>query len=300
MKKYKKNYLLIFFLIIIIIFLGIYLFSKLYEDNKQKYYKKYEYLTTFNQLLIPEAHSFFLRGYEYNIFGEYEYILNLWNGYNNNDKKIKNKLNNNYIISDYTLEDLNIYSQNFYKTTTPKKIDKLYPGEYIYYLSLKEPMELQQLFNIMKTYMEENISNCGLLWIPINTSNDDNDICIGLRGNLKTMTPYRFKDDSIYLKKFFSNDTFYFSEQIKFVKQLNILFENSTLIDNISIEDKNFQINTNTTTKNNDINLNIENRLNFVYKNGVKALGIVFYADENFINEEIFSYFNLIKINNIS
>ncbi len=298
----KKRKSLLAILSIVLFCLILFLLPRYHSIKAEKNLKQYEFLTTFNQLLIPESYSFYLEHYAF--CRDPKYSLDLIKGFdsvdefgNNKMEEIEHKLiDDKFVIPGYTLEELDIYPQSFYKSDENNTKKSLSKGKYVYYLSFKEITDLKTTFEIIKPYMEDEKYNCDLLWIPIETSNNDEDICIGLRGNFKAdFTP---TGDNNYLQKFLNNGDFYQSEEEKFEKQLNTLDENKDLIDDILISYQRIKIDSDDEEiYNGNINLNIDERKKYISGNGIKALGLVLYANENLMDQNLQSYFNLIKVN---
>lgn len=140
---------------------------------------------------------------------------------------------------------------------------------YDIYIGFNKPTPLNITMQYISKMFKE--SDCkdkkfGVRWIPILTSDKASDITIGIRGNL-SWTDIGALQGQALTNQFIDND--YYEQENYFISSIKFLINNPIDTD-IIIESGLFgKIG----------NINFKERLNYINKNGINAMGIVIYTN---------------------
>lgn len=165
-----------------------------------------------------------------------------------------------------------IHQQSYYSETNSSS-SILLPeekGYYYYYLRFDSPKDFEKaIIELTPFYIYDKDStfDYGIAWIPIKTSDDCNDITIGMRGNLTQYFTYELEDTNNAQYNYVNNLP---EKESRFFKQtLNWLVNNP-------VQQK-YAINTGLYG---DISINYADRLKYINENGYIAYGAYVFGNE--------------------
>ncbi|MCI8497043.1 MAG: hypothetical protein HFE85_02170 [Clostridiales bacterium] len=177
-----------------------------------------------------------------------------------------------------------IRKQSFY-TDSPAIQPPEDDGYCYFYFGFSEPMELSVLYQALRPLTEDPAfaeREIGVSWIPIETSSYPQDIALGIRGNLPAREAHIDAQFPVLLKSYADGesdaDISWFTASLLWLAT-NGEHANVALSSGIYGE---------------DVFVDYQKRLEYLYQHGCKALGIVIYADNRVLSYPGFENFRLI------
>ncbi len=179
---------------------------------------------------------------------------------------------NNLNISELTVKQ-DIFLVNNEKNS--ELWNKINPNAYYeMWIGFDTPKTSLELYNKYKKYFDNSVSrseNSGVIWIPVKTSDNIDDICIGMTGN--------FSWHYFNFNKYYFTENYYswdlLEHETLFVNSLKFLTNHSRETE-MFLKSGLF--------KNAD-NIDISEKLEYIEKNGVSCLGMVLYGNGEFLSE---------------
>lgn len=137
---------------------------------------------------------------------------------------------------------------------------------YEVWIRFQEPMSLQAVHETFPSFInnaESRPNQSGVIWIPIKSSDNPNDLCIGAPGNLSLH--YKNAPDAAVQDRYWMDA---YLQELAFRQSLQYLADHSNIAD--------IFLNSGLYEAGNTINFH--DRLDYVQTNGIECLGLVVYA----------------------